>query len=69
MAIISNKKNKTKSFFAITAILGSLTIPQNHSYSKTYLTINQAKNIMFDKLLLIKQLNNTDKKQVYAYQF
>jgi Na+-translocating ferredoxin:NAD+ oxidoreductase RnfG subunit len=48
MAIISNKKNKTKSFFAITAILGSLIIPQNHSYSKTYLTINQAKNIMFD---------------------
>ena len=43
--------NRAKSFFSIATILGSLiTTPQDYAYSKTYLTINQAKQVLFEGL-------------------
>jgi Na+-translocating ferredoxin:NAD+ oxidoreductase RnfG subunit len=46
---------KTKSFLTVAAILGALMAPANYAYSKTYLTVEQAKKVLF---------NNTSMTQI-----
>ncbi|MFT6333026.1 MAG: Na+-translocating ferredoxin:NAD+ oxidoreductase RnfG subunit [Lentimonas sp.] len=40
--------NKSKTFLTVASILGALMVPQDYAYSKTYLTIDQAKEVLFE---------------------
>lgn len=51
--MVMNSK-KTKSFLTVATILGALIAPTDYAYSKTYLSVDQAKQVLFNKTSMKK---------------